>query len=447
MQSFSNLAYLFLTNDLNVVFSIFLAAGMLCRTLQKKNGVIWRMILLALLGFGWSLLTNQILYLVSWPDDPFEVVSAAAVAIMIVKYLTYFALTFGGIWFCVRCSGYTLLYCATLSYCMEHLGEKTWEFVEAYFEELPVLVQMLFKYGCILLVFALIWIIVLRRYPCEDNDLMQTNRTVLLVAFIVVILDIVLSAFSTSVFISGSNASFKLVDNAYSMLANLLVLFSATNLLRVAASQQELETVRQVQQAREEQYRRDQKTQDVLNVKCHDLKYQLSLLEEKMEAGELDQIRQVVDDYDTSIQTGQPALDVVLANKRLVCNGRQITLTAQVDGKALDFMSEVDIYTMFGNILDNAIEAVEYLPDARMRIICLTIQNKNGFLFIHEENYYQGEVTLENGRPLTRKDDKDYHGFGTRSIQMIAEKYQGQMEIHASDGVYTLDIVLPGGQA
>ena len=62
---------------------------------------------------------------------------------------------------------------------------------------------------------------------------------------------------------------------------------------------------------------------------------------------------------------------------------------------------------------------------------------------MHIENYYSGELEFEDGLPKTTQEDNGYHGFGMRSISMIAEKYGGYMEVNASDGVFRLDISFP----
>ena len=63
---------------------------------------------------------------------------------------------------------------------------------------------------------------------------------------------------------------------------------------------------------------------------------------------------------------------------------------------------------------------------------------------IHVENYYDDkeEIIFENGLPKTKK-DKNYHGFGMRSIKMICEKYGGSVLASAEDGIFNLDMIIP----
>ncbi len=63
-------------------------------------------------------------------------------------------------------------------------------------------------------------------------------------------------------------------------------------------------------------------------------------------------------------------------------------------------------------------------------------------LSVHMENYYEGEITFENGLPKTSR-DTGYHGFGVKSMSYIVKKYNGYMNMSAESGVFTLDIVFP----
>lgn len=106
------------------------------------------------------------------------------------------------------------------------------------------------------------------------------------------------------------------------------------------------------------------------------------------------------------------------------------------------FMEIMDIFSLFGNILDNAIECEATLPP-EARFIHLSARAVNQLLLIHVENHFEGTLELRNGIPLTTKDDKDYHGYGMLSIRHIVEKYGGNFEISTEDRLFQIDIMLP----
>ena len=114
------------------------------------------------------------------------------------------------------------------------------------------------------------------------------------------------------------------------------------------------------------------------------------------------------------------------------------------DGNALAFMTDADICALFGNALDNAIEAVMRLPEDR-RVVSLTTKQSGKLFSVSLRNFYDGEVRLVNGLPVTTKSDSGYHGFGVKSIKEIAERYGGDVSVVAEDGVFTLNVLFTLG--
>ena len=152
-----------------------------------------------------------------------------------------------------------------------------------------------------------------------------------------------------------------------------------------------------------------------------------------------------IDIYDSIEKTGNQALDIILTEKSFYCQKNGILLSCLADGRQLSFMDDADIYSLFGNLLDNAIRAALPLePD--LRVISLTIRAERGLLSIHSHNYYQGTVGLEHGLPLTTNEDKTIHGFGVKSMNMIVEKYGGTISFQPGDGVFNLNMLFPAVQ-
>ena len=101
------------------------------------------------------------------------------------------------------------------------------------------------------------------------------------------------------------------------------------------------------------------------------------------------------------------------------------------------------MYALFGNILDNAIEAVSQIADPERRVISLSVRMRAGCLIIEEENFFEGEIRFDDGLPITSKEDKNYHGFGMQSIRMLTERYEGDIQLESDQGIFKLSIMLP----
>ena len=61
-------------------------------------------------------------------------------------------------------------------------------------------------------------------------------------------------------------------------------------------------------------------------------------------------------------------------------------------------------------------------------------------MIVTERNPYSGELTFERGLPVTSKEDKLYHGFGMKSIRHVVDKYEGEMKIKSTDGIFEIDM-------
>ena len=135
-------------------------------------------------------------------------------------------------------------------------------------------------------------------------------------------------------------------------------------------------------------------------------------------------------------------VDTGLTMKRMICEGSDIEFSCLVNGALLNFMEESDIYSLFGNLLDNAIEEARHF-DSEHRVISLSVAQEQQFVLIHEENFIQAVPQMVDGLPQTTKADKENHGFGVRSMRLIAEKYNGHFMIHVDKSLFRLDIMLP----
>ncbi len=187
-------------------------------------------------------------------------------------------------------------------------------------------------------------------------------------------------------------------------------------------------------------------TIDLINVKCHDLKHQITALrtmgEEEREKS-LKEVEKAVMIYGNIAKTGNETLDIVLTEKSFLCESYGIRFTYMIEGETLSFMAPADISSLFGNALDNAIESVMKEADAEKRVIKLNASSKRGYFAVHVENYCTEKVRFKDGRPVTNKPDKNNHGFGVKSMYFIAEKYGGTITMRQVDCLVCLDILLP----
>lgn len=194
----------------------------------------------------------------------------------------------------------------------------------------------------------------------------------------------------------------------------------------------------------QKQYKLVKENIDAINIKCHDLKHQIRHLRETQQVDEkyLDELEKSISIYNSAVRTGNETLDVILTDKRLHCTTNGIQFTCIAEGAKMDFMEAMDIFSLFGNALDNAIEYTEKLVPEK-RFIHLSVRATNQLLLIHIENPFEGQLVLQDGIPVTTKSDKDYHGYGMRSMKYIIRKYGGDLSITTEDMLFQLNIMIP----
>lgn len=214
-----------------------------------------------------------------------------------------------------------------------------------------------------------------------------------------------------------------------------------------AELQRELDGVRYTLLQQQKQYTVSQETIDIINRKCHDLKHQIRALQTMQESPERDayfaEAERAIMIYDTRIDTGNKALNTVLMEKGLYCQSHDIQLTCMPSGGSLDFMQVADIYALFGNALDNAINATMELNDPSKRVINVRFSSQGNLMLIQIQNYHQRRLRFRNGLPITTHQDATRHGFGMKSMLHTVEQYGGTMQVDDTDSVFTLRIPLP----
>lgn len=209
----------------------------------------------------------------------------------------------------------------------------------------------------------------------------------------------------------------------------------------------ELSSIHNIFELQYEQYRSYKENSEFINQKCHDLKHQIDVIRSEQDTGKresyLQEMEKMVRDFKTDIVTGNGVLDTILTNKNAYCVSHNINFTCLGDGGLLNFLDTLDICSIFGNALDNAIECVEKNPDLDKRMIKLRIFSQNSFLIICLENYCEEKIDLMQGFPDTTKEDKKNHGYGLKSIRYTIEKYRGTMTLHTENNWFIMRILIP----
>ena len=230
-------------------------------------------------------------------------------------------------------------------------------------------------------------------------------------------------------------------------LGGLVLLYAVRLRLIGIHAQRELERIQVILSDQYEKYRNAREAIDMVNFKYHDLKHQIAGLKAEMDPEKrmqtLEEMEAQLEEYKPERQTGNPVLDAILSGKEAQIRSLGIPFTCVADGSLFSPMHVVDICTIFGNALENAIECEATVQDRSRRWIHMLVTEKKGFVYTEISNYCEGKTQMRDGMPVTTKEDRKMHGYGVRSIRYAVSKYNGSVAYEPEDDQFTVKILIP----
>lgn len=268
------------------------------------------------------------------------------------------------------------------------------------------------------------------------------NKQIILLGFTIVLVIISFQIISDSYIDMIPIGIYGLIV-VYDVFSSIFALFFQYGMFRSGLLVAENKLLEHLLQMQKKYFEISKENIAIINIKFHDLKHYLSRFGNRLSPHEIEEVNSLLSVYSSILKTGNEALDIILAEKNLLCEHKKIRLDCMIDGQALFFMHASDVYSLFGNAIDNAIEAVSQLGDHEKHIISVSVKESMGHVSIHFENYFVGELNYHEGLPVSTKNDQLFHGFGMKSIRLIAEKYKGEFTFHVADGKFNLSLLLP----
>ncbi len=412
-------------------------------------------------GFRWKLpLSLVVLFAAGLPTAWFYSYFGENVFGRIAVYLFLFLVLILLAKLCFDEPFYCVLFCCTLAYAAQNLVYKLflifWTAGEAYrlFDGWGhfTLYYRLVYYSIFVLCTAAVWFIFLRgiekRLHASEFDHRLLAITVFVLGITILLCsfeDVYFAALSVgreNRFEDPSFVVLRQTGNIFSAVCCVIVFLLASKTIVADELSREVEDLKYAIRQSEAQYRISRETIDLINVKCHDIRYKLQMMAAEG-TPTVEDLQRSISIYDSRIETGSPLLDVLLTEKSLFCEQNGINLSCMIDGAELGFIEEGDLYCLFGNLVDNALEAVKGIEDRERRVVDLVVKVKDGLLLVQEENYFDGTLRFEDGLPVTTKGDRNYHGFGMRSLRLIARKYGGELSAFVKGDVFHLSIIFP----
>lgn len=307
------------------------------------------------------------------------------------------------------------------------------------------LVWLALIYGAVYLVTWKLY----HKYDTKDGALMITNKEL----FSYIIIGLAVFFISNVGFVSWKNPlGIRYIPEIFNVrtlidLGGVAILYAYHVQRMDLRVRHELESVQNILHNQYIQYKQSQEAMDIINYKYHDLKHHIIALRAEENAQRrndyLDKMEEEIKNYEAWNKTGNKVLDTLLTSKNLYCLKNGISMTCVVDGTLFDFMDTMDICSVFGNALDNAIEYEKKLPDREKRLIHVSAFAQKNFLIVRFENYCEEQLVFGEGLPATTKDDSRFHGYGLKSLRYTVHKYGGEVDVSVRDNWFNLKILIP----
>ena len=219
------------------------------------------------------------------------------------------------------------------------------------------------------------------------------------------------------------------------------LLYLQTELFKKSALQKEMDALNLLYDRQRKQYQIARQNVQIINRKCHELKVQIAdlrrLQPDAAVSQSLDEAEQAARMYDANAATGNEVLDVVLTEKSLLCEAQRIRLNCVADGTCLAAIEPGDLYALFSNLLDQAIDAAAQQRDTDRRMIDLLVCRRQGFAVIN----------VIGPHPAEQPDHGRRHSYELKVARRIVQKYGGTMATEPREALFAVKIVLPPPKA
>lgn len=371
---------------------------------------------------------------------------------MLIYFLLEFAILLALFHFCFQVGWEQALYSASAGRATQHLIYSLLRLIQlktGYLLSwlpsgtLPTFLRNIILYlpSCLV-----VYVLFARKMDTSYYEKSKFRRKMNILSVIILFICMVITRFVRS--IDGWDLNAIIAQNLYAITCCALCLVMQFELCRQEKLSEEIETIRGLWQADSKQLAERKDTIDLINMKCHDIRHRLEECRLPVSVSEGDELESLIRIYDQFYHTGNQTLDVLLTDRTLLCEKDHIQLSFTGNGGCLNFLAETEVYSLFGNALGNATEAVRALEEEERRQISVIVRSAGDIVSINVTNYYQGELRFEDGLPVTtHSDPQRFHGYGMKSMRAIAQKYGGELTVKAEDGVFRLTIWLVSGEA
>ena len=220
------------------------------------------------------------------------------------------------------------------------------------------------------------------------------------------------------------------------LLVNIVVLFIYNRIQKLDEEHAAFQMSQIRDRADAEYYEMLQQQYDGQRILIHDIKRHFSIIDLMAEEGESQKIREYISELEDLPEfkrkarlCDDPILNLVLLRNSDYCSANSINFSCDVRADSISFMDATSITALFGNLLSNAIEAAEMSKRKMVELSVVKNLQQNSVLISLVNSCDVAPIKDANGNFETIKDKNKGHGYGTKSIARVVQKYNGKSDM------------------
>ena len=340
---------------------------------------------------------------------------------LLTLYVAFFVLLGMMIYACVEIDKKSALYCAVWSLLASQTAYECWHLVEVFFEwrgtplDLRSLPVMLAQLAAGAFFYFVICTTLSRKMSYKGAYNIGPRQ--LTSAFFIGILFMFQAALLSGgqvVVLDRSLVMTMFVGQFYF----LTLLYFQTEVFKLSAMQKEMDTLNLLYERQREQYQVARQNVQIINKRCHELKLQIAALRQMSSAPTDPELKAHIDEAEKAAQ---------------LYDASRNQLNAVTDGSCLNFFEASDLYALFANMLDHAIESAVKVPEPERRCIDLLVCTRQSFVVVN---------VISPDRPAESADTRAAH-YAVKVTNRIVQKYKGTLTTESQNGFFAVKIIFP----
>lgn len=305
--------------------------------------------------------------------------------------------------------------------------------------------QSLERCGCVFISKLILCILIYLIYKYNYEKVDIPKKYIAVICFIAIIL-VALDYYIIEKSIVYDSQDIRLFSVVFFSFSIVMIILMFDLILKLAENYQQKQELVLLELQNEMIVKAEKNTEQTFNLwrsSIHDYKHKVLVIKHWLDEGKIEELKDFIENESESltqkvfyIKTGNEVVDAIINTKQNLAEKKGINFSVNVKIPPKCIVSDIDFVCIFGNLIDNAIEACETQSEKRIEIVVKEIKK---LLIIKVINSYKGKLP---DKLSTTKKEKMFHGIGLKNVKSILEKYDGTYQMIKEDNEVITKIMI-----